>query len=490
MTKGLKPIIITVSIIVVLIAAILLLIFVFPPAEAQIEDPAETTQSSGTVYVVNEDSSALKSFEAIYSDGSSFLVEISLDSAGTYSYKVNPATEYFDYDTSKFRSMIYNVTSISATNVVEENPANLSIYGLDDPQFTMRTVYSGGRKLELYIGSATPTDSNYYAKTNEDDTVYTIGSYLVSLLMRTELDYRVITLFPTYTEDEIYENINWVKMTLRDGMVVEIMRDQNYDHEANFMGSNYVMLSPTATSCNDTYIESKVLDVVALLAAETVLTDISEDEYPEYGFDNPAKLEMTDTSGNSVSIYIGDKYSSGYYYVMLEQAPQTVLLCAVDAFEWLSVNYVQLMSSLAWLQSINDVASIDYNMNGDKYSLVFDFQTETNEDGEEKDVLYAHLNGEEISDTNGRRLFTRTLNFSLVGEIPADSRLGKADYTITMNLLSGEKRTLELIRINDRQYACKVDGVAGYYVYRKNIETLISAFGTVTSGRELPMSYS
>lgn len=493
MPKGLKPILVALGVIVALVVAVVLMVFVFPADDAEAEDEdAEVTATaaatSTTVYVISEDSSELKSYEMIPADGDSMLVEINVDDDGNYSYEVTPYTEYFDYDTSKFRSMIYTVTSITASSVIEENASDLSQYGLAEPQFTLRTTYKDGTVIELYIGNTTPT-GNYYVTTNQNDTVYSIGSYVVSLLMRSDIDYRDITLFPTYTDDEIYENINWVKMTLRDGTEIELKLADDDDAEINTSTSAYVMLSPTKGSCNDTNVQEDVLDIVATLSAESILCDITEEDYAEYGFDEPAKLEMTDVDGNSVSILIGGSYSTSYRYIMLEQAPYTVMVASSDAFTWLDINYIELMNRTVWIYNITDTDYIEYNLKGDEYVVDYTHGTTTNEDGEEETTLDVTLNGDTISETNGRRLFVRTLNFRVIGDVDNAASLKTVDSSITIHLTDGTVHTLEFLQINDRKYACRVDGETDFYVYKKNLNTLIDAFATVLNGRELTMSY-
>lgn len=492
MSKGLKPIIITAAVILVVAVAMVLMIYVFPESGAsQAAEPNPTeTPAPVNVKIVEEDASKLVSFEALPADGESMLVELGRNSDGDISYTVTPETKYFDYDQSKFRSMIYTLTSVSATNFVEENAQDLAIYGLDKPQFTMRCTYEGGRVLDLCVGKTTPTDSNFYVKTNESNDVYTLGSYVVSLLMRTDLDYRQITLFPTYTDDAIYSNINYVKMTLRDGSVIELqMEDVKNPRDENVTGSAFFMLQPVLSSCNDTVVQTKVLDSVAQLTNSGVLADISEDEYGDYGFDNPAMLDMTDVSGNSVSILVGHQSESGYYYVMLEKSPETVIMCPAEAFAWLDVNYIELINRVIWYENIVDVDNIVYKLDGVEYVVEMQHFTTEDEDGTTKKSLTATLNGNEISEQNARRLFVRTLNFRIIGDVPSDAVPGEGQYSLTINRLDGSSRTLELSMLNDRQFACTLDGETKFYVYKKNVTTLLEAFETVLDGRDLPMSF-
>lgn len=491
MSKALKPIIITGVLILVMVIALVLMMFVFP--ESAVEETPEETEpvsTSQNVKIIDEEDTTLVGFEFIPTDGESMSVKIDRDADGNMSYTVEPATQYYEYDTSKFRSMIYTLTSMTATNVVEENPTDLSVYGLDAPWHTVRSIYDDGRVIELYLGNATPTDSNYYCKTNIDDTVYTIGSYVVSLLARTDIDYRDITLFPTYTEDDIYENINYVKMTLRDGTEIEIaLEDEENMNPLNYVTSAYFMTLPLASSCNDTLVREKVLDVVALLEKLAVYKDITEEEYAEYGFDNPARLQMKDVEGNTVDILIGDSTGAGSYYCMLSVSPETVITCSDAAFTWLDMNYIELMNRIVWHKNITDVDNIVYDMNGTEYVVEYTHGKKTDEEGKEKATLGVTLNGSAISETNGRRLFVRTLNFRLIGDLEPGQKLGEPEYTVTMNCIDGSQKVMELIRINDRQFAVRMDGEALFYVYKKNVETLANAFTAILEGRELPMNY-
>ena len=491
MSKALKPIIIAAVVILVMVIALILLVYVFP-AKSDDTPAAEATATpaSTSVKIISEDDTTLKSFELLPDGGDSMLVRIHRDSDGNLSYTVEPSTQYFEYDTSKFRSMIYTLTSMSATNFVEENAKDLSVYGLDKPWFTVRLTFDGGRVLELYLGNATPTDNNYYCTTNESKDVYTLGNYVVGLITRSDIDYRNITLFPVYEDDDIYANINYVKLTQRDGTVIEIrLEDTDNMGPLNVTSSAYYMLQPVEGSCNDTIVKEDVMDVVAALTSSSVLCDITEDEYPEYGFDNPAALEMTDVDGNRVSILVGKKYSSSQYYVMLEQSPETVILCPAEAFAWLDLNYITLMNRITWYENITNIDHITYDLDGTEYVLSMTHGTRTTDDGKEKATVEATLNGDPISETNARRLFVRTLNFRIIGDIPSDAKTGKAMYTITMTLLDGTERPMKFYKLNERQFAVDIEGTMQFYVYKKNITTLLDAFDTVLAGKELEMNY-
>lgn len=492
--KSYKTLIIALAAIVVVIGLYFLLVKVFPAesdtAEAEASETVSTTAE--TVYVINEDYETVTGYEMLYGDGSTFKVDVippvGEDSNSTF--EVTPKSDKFNYDSSKLRSMLYTVSAISAKEIIAENADDLSLYGLDKPLFTLVIDFEGGREVKLYIGAETVVDGNYYCMTNESKTVYMVGPYLISLLERSELEYRDVTFFPTYTDDDIYTNINWFRLTQRDGTVIEIETDDTYRKAATDAPSSYyVMSQPVLASGNSDTIQSEILDVAAPVYAIGVVCDITDAQYAEYGFDNPAKLEMKDAEGNSFSLLIGSKCENQEYtYVMLEGTGM-VMTAETSCFTWQDIDYTEFMIRTAWYYNIENVSTVDYYIGDTEHdTLTVAFTEETDDEGETKTVISkATLNGTEISDTNARRLYTRTLNFRVVSDIPEGTELGEPEIKLVITLLSGEKKTLELIPINDRQYAARVNGEAKFYVYLKNVTKLKENIASVLEGDELEM---
>ena len=506
--KSIKTIIIAGIVLVVAVIASVIIMHV--PSVSTSEDAEETettTTSSETVYVVNEDYSTLTGFEIVpterkvdddtqYSYASEALsVTISRetnDGTTTYNYEAAPDPGKFEYDTSMFRSMMYTLTSISAKNLVEENAKDLSIYGLDEPTCTVKTYYEDGKEIDLIVGSMAPVDNDYYVMTSESDNVYTIGSYVDSLLCRRPIEYRDIDLFPTYEDDDIYTNINWVCMTATDGSVVEILLDENLDNEYNTESSQYVMLQPYQVSGNTSTIESNILDIVSTLTLGSIIDDITEDDYATYGFNKAAKLEMSDISGNEVHLVVGKTCpNTDYTYAMIE-GTNVLLTVNSAAVTCLNDSYVQYMLRTVWTYNIEDLQSIQFDFDGDAYDLEVTHYIKQNANGNDTDGVQGTLNGIEILETNVRRLFVRSLYFRIIGDL-SDEEKSIADSTdvyatITINL-TDESHTLELIPITDRKYAMRVDGEAEYYCYKKSLETLTTSIGWVLDGDELELSF-
>lgn len=116
-----------------------------------------------------------------------------------------------------------------------------------------------------------------------------------------------------------------------------------------------------------------------------------------------------------------------------------------------------------------------------------------NANGNDTDGVTGTLNGEEIIETNVRRLYIKCLYFRIIDNLTEEEleefEDAEAYATITINLDEDESHTLELIRMTDRKYAMRLDGVMEYYCYKKNLTSLMDSIGYVQAGDELDFSF-
>jgi hypothetical protein len=513
--KSLKTIIIAGIVLVAVLIATFVVIHLPDSSDAAVEessaeDSTSTTSSSETTYVVNRDSDDLVRFTIVPTDRqvdddtsyayASEELDVTItrteDESGSvsYSYDVSPDPGKFEYNTSMFRSMLYTVTSISASTVVEENAKDLTVYGLDQPTATIKTYYSDGTEVDIIIGSMAPVDEAYYCMTNESNTVYTIGSYVDSLLVRRPIEYRDITLFPTYTDDDIYTSIEWVSMTDYDGNVIEILLDSNAENEYNTESSQYVMLQPYQVSGNTSTIETNILDIASTLTLGSIIKDLDESEYAQYGLDNPAKLEMRDILGNEVHLLVGKTCpNTDYTYCMID-GTNTLITANSDAFTCIGQSYVQFMLRTVWSYNIEQLQSVDIQIGDEAYDMQVSHYVKQNANGNDADGVTGTLNGEDIIETNVRRLYIKCLYFRIIDNLTDDEKAEYADAeayaTITITLDDNESHTLELIPMTDRKYAMRLDGDVEYYCNKSSLTSLEKSLGYVQAGDELDYSFS
>lgn len=498
MSKNIKRIVVAAAAALAIVLVLVVLKYVFPEEAPPVTVTAAPTEEP-VYYLIQRSGDDVRGFDFSYDDGSSFTLDIEPEENGKYRYLAEPADIFFGYNVSRFRSMMYTVSSLTATSKIEEAPEDLAAYGLDAPKFHMTVRYADGSDITLYLGNETPVKNYYYAMTDRDDTVYTIGNYLSSLITRRPFEYRSIDTFPTYADEEIYKNLTHFTVTRRDGTVVDIVMDKELNMEGNITSSTYMMTSPFVTPCNGEAIEA-LLDVLATVSFDKIIADVTQDELAEYGLDQPARLCLEDEAGSVLELVVGTVRTGSCYAVIGRQYDAflagetpcvTVLTWTMADFNWLDVDFMDIQIRTPWILNIHDVASLVYDFNGTVYNMeLYEYDDVT---GSGVDVVRtcSYINGKDIYETNTKRIYSRTLNFRQVGALTEDMVYEEAyAYSITIRMKDGTEHLMTFHKINERQYACVMDGVAEYYMYMSNIQNLTSAIERAMDDREVPMVYS
>ena len=498
MTKNIRRIVIAAAAVVVLALAFVLLKYVFPEKEIIIEETPTPTEET-VYYLVHGNGNEVSGIAFHYGDGEEFVIHAQRKDNGSYEFTATPEDSFFGYNSSRFRSMMFTVSSISATSKIEENPKDLSDYGLDDPQFSITISFEDGSSTTIFVGNETPVQNYYYANTDHDDTVYTIGNYLTSLMLRKPHEYLAIDSFPTYEDDEIYENLVHFILTRRDGVNIEVVLDKDLNMEGNITSSAYMMLQPFVSPCTAETIE-ELLDVLATISMEQIAGNIqSVDELHTYGLDRPGRLFVEDRLGNQLELVIGTANEDKAIAAIARQYDAflagevdylTIMQYKETNFDWLDLNYMNLQIRTPWVVSIHDVDAVIYDFDGETYEMLLYEYDDVTGSGIEVVRTCSHINGKDIGETNTKRIYSRTLNFRQVSSVSPDTVYEEA-YTssITIRMKDGTERLMSFHKINERQYACMLDGNVEYYIYASNLSTLRTALERAMDDREVSLVY-
>ncbi len=498
MSKNIQRIVIAAAAVVVLALAFVLLKYVFPEKEVVIEETPAPTEAP-TYFLVHRNGNEVSEIVFHYEDKSEFSFQAHREDNGSYSFTASPEDSFFGYNGSRFRSMMFTVSSITATSRIEENPKDLSIYGLDDPRFSITICFDDGSDTTIYVGNETPVQNYYYANTDKDDTVYTIGSYLTSLMMRQPHEYLAVDTFPTYENDEIYSNLTHFILTRRDGVRIEVVLDKELNMEGNITSSAYMMVQPFVSPCTAETVES-LLEVLATATMESIAGNIyAGADLHEYGLDAPARLYLEDSFGNSIELAIGTTNGDRCIAAIARQYDAfiagetdylTILAYNETNFDWITLNYMSLQIRTPWVVSIHDVDSVLYDFGGDTYEMLLYEYDDVTGSGINVVRTCSHINGKDVGETNTKRIYSRTLNFRQVSSISPDTVYEEAfTSSITIRMKDGTERFMSFHKINERQYACMLDGNVEYYIYASNLDTLRTALERAMDDREVSLVY-
>ncbi len=497
MSGNVKRIVVAAAVTAAAAAATLLLMFVFPERGDSLPEPSDSPAPPLSRYLLKTDPDSIVRLVLTRSGADPFSVEYFRDAEGGISFAASPEDAYFGYDASRLISLLFSVSSVPASAYIADSPDDLAPYGLDDPVLTAELTFADGGSDCILIGSETPVDHGRYALLRSDGDVYTIGGTVADLLMRRAEDYRKIDPFPSYGGETVYDSISFFGITRRDGVRIDVHLDRELSIEGNQASSPHIMTSPVLSSCAEEKVDS-LLDALASVRFNSVYGDIGPDRLEEFGFDSPGRLTLKDTDGNVLDIVVGRAEGGTFYAADAGQyeaflAGEYGLLCLMTytgGSEWLDTDYMTLLIRTVWLEDIHNAASISFDLSGEKYYMELNEYDDVTASGSPVVRVYGVINGKELSETNTKRIYSRMLNLRAAGVIGEGAEYdAEASYSVRIDLRSGGSRTLELHRINARQYACVVDGTAEYYVYSSNIQNLTDAIARVMDDRDVPLNY-
>lgn len=228
-----------------------------------------------------------------YTDGSTTMDFVKND--GTWQVKNDTD---FPLAQSSIEAMVTSAGQLTAVRALSDTD-ELSDYGLDSPQYTVTLTDADGTATKLLVGNTTGED--YYLKTDQADTIYTVDSTLVQGLVFSLDDLLQMETFPVISSSTIEKVV-----ITQNGTETRYDADNDDDADA---------------------IETIGGGLGAVSFKECVDYSLTDDKLVQYGLDEASrtKVEVTYTDSSqeeqSAVFYIGKtvtESSTVYNYVQLD----------------------------------------------------------------------------------------------------------------------------------------------------------------------------
>ena len=197
-------------------------------------------------------------------------------------------------DKEPIYQLFYTLDNSDILLTVEENPEDLSPYGLDNSKYYMTMEYDNGDTDTLFVGLNTPDQTNSYVKFAAENRVIAVTSILTDLLKRPILSYRSRTI-----ANVLYDDIIGIDIYRRDPEI--------HDIKLYFNNVVWMMKEPW-----DYLVDKKNIDLLVKDIAEAGKRNLIEEhasDLSQYGLDDPSivlsvklKFDMPDKM-----IVIGDR---------------------------------------------------------------------------------------------------------------------------------------------------------------------------------------
>ena len=359
---------------------------------------------------------------------------------------------------SSVDSIAWNANTLKANKLIEENPQDLSVYGLNTPaKLTFRM--KDGTSHVLLVGKETPTGGAFYAKKESEPKVYTIGSYEAEKFLQSKFQMMMLEFYDkAYTQTDITA-ITYTRKgeklfdsTLGDQkwwILYPIKAEARYENLYSIAGS-------LATASIDQYVEENVTDL------------------NKYGLAKPSYVFDYTLDGRQYKLSLGNKSPSGTAYYAILNDSNLVFTIDENSFTFLDKPIEELVASFIHLQNIKEVS---------KLVVTFDGRTDVTNmvvDQEDDDLSVYNYNGIELTGEEDadyvsafKKYYQGAIGFYVNKiDLAASPVLQNPDVTVVFTLTTGEEIKVELV--SDQEgvyfYAFKNGEYTGMKVRQKQLD--------------------
>jgi hypothetical protein len=129
-------------------------------------------------------------------------------------------------DSSAVNGMASTLSLLRADRVLEENPSDLSPYGLEDPLLRVQVLLKEEKEQELWVGEKSPIGYKVYAKRADESRLLHVSENLQNTLEKSLFDWRDKRLF--HFEISEMETISWFERGSSEPIVLKKEKDRWY----------------------------------------------------------------------------------------------------------------------------------------------------------------------------------------------------------------------------------------------------------------------
>lgn len=400
-------------------------------------------------------------------------VEVTLEAEGvstTYVYdaqkQLYKAKDYDDrltFDQTYLSNLFGSCSRLVSRKVVDEQPQDLSTYGLDHPLAIVQAKYSDGTSHTIRLGAASPLEDGYFGQLDDNSAVQLLLSYDADLFTKKLFDFRTYSLFHDLGDDAEEYTMTVRELAVDLGDESELAFHRGPDGKDG-MPPNIEITKPVEILGDEYAFYQKVINpLYSLRNARLQLVEDLPQDLSIYGLDTPGTLYVKDDNG-ATRVLIGKENEEGRTYLMRDGIP-AVLSVKSSALSFLKLDYSVVMDRLVWLFNVAEVDTLTVELNGAKHVLQVVGQG-----------AGFRFDGNEIAADDGRALYRSAISLQYDDRTSETAIADKPVCRLTFDMADGATHTLALHALNERHLeVVRDDESTGFYVNKSALEELSSA---------------
>ncbi len=462
------------------------------------EEPEDEEEDTTTEAVITICPLAEEDLTEISFTNAEYSASVTLLENGTY---ILNQDEDFPLNQTK-AGYVFSYLDTTATSLIAES-GDITEYGLDEPQITIRAKAVDGGEYTLYIGSrvGTASKTGYYAKVEGSEAIYLVPATLYT--------------YYAYTEKDLiaFENTPSIDTTTITELSVESESfgsyAMQYSSALSEVNTGLVMSNWIITSPYDTWMEGDDDSITTMLGnyetfSFTQAVDYRTENLSLYGLDDPsATLHIIYTTEETVSgatvddedivtvitneytLYFGDQNESGLYYVKQNASDRVYLMTEANVQKLLDIDEDEMLNPYINLIYINTLSDMTITFDSGEIKAVMLYETTTDDEGNTTTENAGYVvNGVTLTDdTAFTILYQVVIGAKMNGVLPKGT---KADTETLLSLKfnrtseSYRDTLIEYKSYDNNNDAVCINGVAVLTIDKRDVEAMIKELEAFT----------
>ena len=325
----------------------------------------------------------------------------------------------FNQNSTVMGAMARCAAELKAQALVEENASDLDKYGLSESAPVARADVSlkDGTEYTIFFGIDAPDGSTRYVRLGGSNDVYTVLLNSSGYFMYDDTDFLSLIVTEEITNNNTAPTIDWMTVTRKDlDYDIKFEDDsKNYASDEVSMASSQVMIEPVYAYLDITNSNAIMYGMWGLTAADVAAVHPTEEDFKQYGLDDPfctvdidAELQNYHLDIGNVAAYkldeTGSETSDPAQFYCYYRGIDLIYIFDASEVPWTSFMPIDILSSMMTSNYIYKLDTIDIDYYGDdpgeyRFKISGDEEAATVSgtmdgeifDGEEFKILYQFI---------------------------------------------------------------------------------------------------
>ncbi|MDR0524321.1 MAG: DUF4340 domain-containing protein [Spirochaetaceae bacterium] len=361
---------------------------------------------------------------------------------------------------AEVHALFRSLAGLQAERVIDENPGDLRIYGLDNPAGRALLQTAEGASAEFLAGNLNPSQTGYYVLRAGDPKVYLVPAYYAAGIFATAFKVRERALTSSFSLEDVKEfRLESDKTRIRIQAKPE---DQDLPFLPPFC--THVMTEPyTGVFGVNSEAFEKILAEFQNLG---ILEFLDSTDKNRYGLDRPLQVSI-ETINQKTDLLLGKRENQKVY---AQRRGEPEIFAIPDLPSLSEATAFALVDKFARIVNIDRV---------DFLSIAGPLGTLTGEIRRDEEKTAYFLNSQETEEKKFKNWYQKVIGILADAEIPRETQAPGPPETILTYQLNNPPETsgtLYLIPYNRDFYALSAEGQAPEFLISKNqIKNIYSA---------------